>query len=71
MARNCPSYKTLYTEQKEENRRLRRELRQAENALMDEDDDEDVTIHATAREIAAPTDPFLNLEGRAILIVRL
>jgi hypothetical protein len=69
MARNCPSYKTMYTEQKEENRRLRRELREAERALMDDDEDEDVTIHATSQELKSPVDPLLNLEDRAVLIV--
>jgi hypothetical protein len=59
----------MYTEQKEENRRLRRELREAERALMDDDEDEDVTIHATSQELKSPVDPLLNLEDRAVLIV--
>lgn len=75
MARNCPSYKTLYQETNAENRDLKRKLRAAEQRLehqdrfidsVDDDDDDEVTITARAREIQ---DPRLDLEGRAVLLV--
>jgi hypothetical protein len=71
MARNCPSYKTLYQETSAENRELKRKLRSIESKmevrdLYEDDKDEEVTITARARELQ---DPRLDLEGRAVLLV--
>ena len=73
MARNCPSYKTLYQETSAENRELKRKLRAIERNMEVSDlydEDEDITIHAKASELG-PQDPFLDLRGRAVLIVQL
>jgi septation ring formation regulator EzrA len=83
MARNCPSYKTMYSEAQSEVRELRRRLRSTESRLEHQDrfidslpddegseEDEVIRVKATVGELQQP-DPFLNLEGRAILIVYL
>lgn len=78
MARNCPSYKSMYQESQLTNRDLKRRLRALEEQLAVKErfidsipeEDEDITIHAKRGELETP-DAFLDLEGKAILIVRL
>lgn len=72
MARNCPSYKTMYENAQRRIKDLQKEVDELEDELYDgkpkpdPDEDEEVTITAKVREIH---DPRLNLEGRSVLVV--
>lgn len=65
MARNCPSYKTLYQQSQDEIRRLRRENKILEEELDDQDPDDTVSIKASKSEISQPEPEPI----RALLII--